>query len=93
MLGAIGAVALRKRTEALRSWGPCIAPSSSLDLGDVGEDCLRSAETLALGRPSSTAAEVKQAAQGTRTARDTGVAFSLVTSSWPNKRQRSCGVD
>jgi hypothetical protein len=27
--------------------GPCTAPSSSLDLGDVGEDCLRSAETLA----------------------------------------------
>jgi len=23
-----------------RIWGPCIAPSSSLDLGDVGEDCL-----------------------------------------------------
>jgi len=28
---------------------------------------------------SSTAAEVKQAAQGTRNARDTGAAFSLVT--------------
>ena len=25
---------------ALRSWGPCVAPSSSLDLGDFGEDCL-----------------------------------------------------
>jgi len=27
---------------ALRSWGPCVAPSSSLDLGEVGEDCLSS---------------------------------------------------
>ena len=25
---------------ALRSWGPCVAPSSSLGLGEVGEDCL-----------------------------------------------------
>jgi len=32
---------------ALRSWGPCIAPSSSLGLGDVGEDRLSLAKTLA----------------------------------------------
>jgi len=28
------------RVAALRSWGPCVTPSSSLGLGDVGEDCL-----------------------------------------------------
>ena len=33
--------ALRELT-ALRNWGPCVAPSSSLDLGEVGEDSLSS---------------------------------------------------
>jgi len=35
------------RRAEVRSWGPCVAPSSSLGLGDVGEDCLSLAETLA----------------------------------------------
>ena len=39
--------ALRLGRTGLRSWGPCIAPSSSLDLGDVGEDCLSPGEALA----------------------------------------------
>jgi len=44
--------------------GPlCRAPSSSLALGDVGEDCLSRGRPWA-HRASSTAAEVKQAAQG-----------------------------
>ena len=34
---------------------------------------------MRLNRPSSTAAEVKQAAQGMRIARGTGATFSLVT--------------
>jgi hypothetical protein len=87
-MNAAHCTAREQRAEAPRSWGPCVAPSSSLGLGDVGEDCLSPAETffVSAGRVPQPPRSSRQH-RVTRTARDTGAAFSLVTFSWPNKRK------